>query len=192
MALELWPLPTLAKLSDTEAPLCLSSHDCWVCPLPVPAPGRRHLTRKGRPPAPGISPRPTPAPCCSSSIQTLGDLRLPSSTPPPFLGQSFAAGLAEHEFLVPLASPCPLVPSCWEKSAGHEGLPLPPWTAGVSLSPSCCPCHGSWAVVQRCASGERQPIRTRSSVARPKGTDLEQSLGKSTPKGAVEYAGDLW
>ena len=44
--------------------------------------------------------------------------------------------------------------------------------------------------MQRYAPGERQPIRTRSSVARPKGTDLEPSLGKFTPKGAVEYDGD--
>ena len=47
-------------------------------------------------------------------------------------------------------------------------------------------------MVQRCAAGERQPVRTGSSVAHPKGTDLEQSLGKFMPKGAVEYAGNLW
>lgn len=118
MALELWPLPTLAKLSDTENPLC--------CPAVIAesASCQFLLQGKGRPPAPVISPR--PAPCCRSAIQTLGDLRVPSSTPPPLLGQSFTAGLAGHEFLVPIASSCPLGPSCWEKSAGHEGLLLQP------------------------------------------------------------------
>lgn len=33
--------------------------------------------------------------------------------------------------------------------------------------PSCCPCQGSWAVVQRYAPGERQPIRDKGSISSP-------------------------
>ena len=109
----LWPSSVTQKILSACPAMIAGSASCQFL-----------LQGKGRPPAPVISPR--PAPCCRSAIQILGDLRVPSSTPPPFLGQSVTAGLAGREFLVPIASSCPLGPSCWEKSAGHEGLLLQP------------------------------------------------------------------
>lgn len=191
MALELWPLPTLAKLSDTENPLCLSSHDCWVRLLPVPAPGQRQATSTCHLPAPSsLLQKHYPDPW-----RPEGPFLHPTSTPRAKFhcrpGRAWILG--PHCLFLP-TGPLMLgeVSRTWRATAATQRLYTSAWTAGVSFSPSCCPCQGSWAVVQRYAPGERQPIRTRSSVARPKGTDLEQSLGKFMPKGAVEYDGDLW
>lgn len=164
--------------------LCRYSREHWT---PSPTSSRAGPVESPQERQAPVSP--PPQLCGAEALfrqEQLRNLRLPSFTKLPFIGQKLFLRHSKVRRLGPEHSQLrSLAPAHWERWAKKMkryccSPVLCSIKQGVTLGEmDCCPCQRSRAVVQRFFSSTEADLRTESSVALLKGTDLfETELGE--------------